>query len=357
MTPAALARDVPPSPVVGARAPAVLAAPASPHGEPRVVAFVHDAAFAREAPEAIAGLRAQLRGLGAELVVLSPAGVWTLRADDPVERLVAADAAEVAAEAAARYGVADGHDAVFVVDGKGVLRFAHRPDQPLTPVAARLADALAIAAEAVHARDHQRAKDRVLFTRREWNVTCLVVGFATAYLSSCKRTREPPAPPPAAPAPAVPATVDVTLTINGRAKKLAIDPRASLLDTLRETLGLTGTKKGCDAGQCGACTVLHGGKRITSCLTLAVMAQGKDVTTIEGLAKGDELHPMQAAFVEHDGLQCGYCTPGQIMSAVGLLGEGRAKTDDEVREQMSGNLCRCGAYPNIVAAIQAARRA
>jgi xanthine dehydrogenase YagT iron-sulfur-binding subunit len=150
--------------------------------------------------------------------------------------------------------------------------------------------------------------------------------------------------------------VDVTLTINGKVHRMRLDPRASLLDTLRERLGMTGSKKGCDAGQCGACTVMLGGKRVNSCLTLAVMAQGRDITTIEGLAKDGALHPVQQAFIEHDGLQCGYCTPGQIISAVALLREGHATTDAEVREQMSGNICRCGAYPNIVAAIQAARR-
>jgi len=140
-------------------------------------------------------------------------------------------------------------------------------------------------------------------------------------------------------------------------RDVKVSPSTTLLDLIRDHLGLTGTKKGCDAGQCGACTVLVGGKRVVACLTLAAMAQGKDITTIEGLAGGDgALHPMQQAFVEHDGLQCGYCTPGQIVSAVALVREGRAKSDDEVREQMSGNLCRCGAYPNIVAAIQSARR-
>src|SRR4029078_13001758 len=122
-------------------------------------------------------------------------------------------------------------------------------------------------------------------------------------------------------------------------------PRTSLLDALRERLGLTGSKKGWDAGQCGACTVLLGGKRVASCLTLAVMAQGREVTTIEGLADGGTLHAMQRAFIEHDGLQCGSCTPAQIVSAIGMLDEGHATTDDEVREQMSGNICRCGAYP------------
>lgn len=150
-------------------------------------------------------------------------------------------------------------------------------------------------------------------------------------------------------------SVPVKLRVNGAEHALEIDPRVTLLDALRERIGLTGTKKGCDQGQCGACTVLVDGRRINSCLTLAVMQAGASITTIEGLAQGDELHPMQAAFIKHDGFQCGYCTPGQICSAVGLLNEGHAKTDDEVRELMSGNICRCGAYPNIVNAIQEAR--
>ncbi len=145
---------------------------------------------------------------------------------------------------------------------------------------------------------------------------------------------------------------DLTLRINGQARNLRLEPRVTLLDALREYLDLTGTKKGCDHGQCGACTVLVDGKRINACLTLAVMAQGKDITTIEGLAKGEELHPMQEAFLKHDGFQCGYCTPGQIMSAVACVKEGHATTDDQCREWMSGNLCRCGAYPNILAAVR-----
>jgi xanthine dehydrogenase YagT iron-sulfur-binding subunit len=149
--------------------------------------------------------------------------------------------------------------------------------------------------------------------------------------------------------------VDISLHVNGEERRVRVDPRVSLLDALRERLGLTGTKKGCDAGQCGACTVLVDGRRVKSCLMLAIAQQGAKITTIEGLARGDELHPVQAAFLSHDAFQCGYCTSGQIMSAVGLLSEGHARTDDEVREAMSGNLCRCGAYPNIVAAIQAAR--
>lgn len=146
------------------------------------------------------------------------------------------------------------------------------------------------------------------------------------------------------------------LKVNGSQHTLQIDPRVTLLDALREKIGLTGTKKGCDRGQCGACTVLVDGRRINSCLTLAVMYQEVEITTIEELAKGDELHPMQAAFIKHDGFQCGYCTPGQIMSAVGLLAEGCPSSDADIKECMSGNICRCSAYPGIVAAIQEVRQ-
>jgi xanthine dehydrogenase YagT iron-sulfur-binding subunit len=153
---------------------------------------------------------------------------------------------------------------------------------------------------------------------------------------------------------AKPAPVSITLTINGEARTLDVAPWTTLLDLLRDRLDLTGSKKGCDHGQCGACTVLVDGRRVVSCLTLAVMKDGAEVTTIEGLAKGDALHPLQQAFIDHDAFQCGYCTPGQICSAAGLIAEGRAKTKDEIRELMSGNICRCGAYPNIVAAIEQA---
>jgi len=164
----------------------------------------------------------------------------------------------------------------------------------------------------------------------------------------------------AAPAAASPATagsdsVKVNFKINGKDYTLEVDPRTTLLDALRERLHLTGSKKGCDHGQCGACTVLVNGRRVNSCLTLALVHEGDEITTIEGIANGEELHPMQAAFIEHDGFQCGYCTPGQICSAIALLKENHANSDDEIREWMSGNICRCGAYPNILAAIKEAK--
>ena len=154
---------------------------------------------------------------------------------------------------------------------------------------------------------------------------------------------------------ALPGTLPITLKVNGEVHRIQIDPRATVLDTLRETLHLTGTKKGCDHGQCGACTVHVNGQRANSCLLFASMQGGKEITTIEGLGTPDHMHPMQAAFVEHDGFQCGYCTSGQIMSAVALIKEPCGPEDHEVKEALSGNICRCGAYPNIVAAVQSCR--
>jgi xanthine dehydrogenase YagT iron-sulfur-binding subunit len=151
--------------------------------------------------------------------------------------------------------------------------------------------------------------------------------------------------------------VAVAVRVNGVEHQLRLEPRVTLLDALRDTLGLTGTKKGCDQGACGACTVLLDGRRVVSCLILAAQCDGRQVTTVEGLSRDGELHPVQEAFIRHDAFQCGYCTSGQVMSAVSLLAEGRAGSDDEIREFMSGNLCRCGAYPNIVAAIRAVAEA
>jgi xanthine dehydrogenase YagT iron-sulfur-binding subunit len=186
------------------------------------------------------------------------------------------------------------------------------------------------------------------FNRR--NFIAAAAGTAVAPLAA--RAAGAAVDPPAAQDASVP--VDVTLRVNGANKPLNIDPRTTVLDALREHIGLTGTKKGCDHGQCGACTVMIDGRRVVSCLTLALAAQGQDILTIEGLATGDQLHPMQQAFIENDAFQCGYCTPGQIMSAVGCVKEGHAGNDDDIREYMSGNICRCAAYPNIVAAIRQA---
>ncbi len=192
-------------------------------------------------------------------------------------------------------------------------------------------------------------------TRREFVGTTVVGGamLATGFFSLPGIAEASPKPPGIEGPPVTP--VPIQLQINGQEHTLKLEPRVTLLDALREQLGLTGTKKGCDMGQCGACTVLVDGRRVNSCLMLAVMQQGKRITTIEGLAQDDALHPMQEAFIKHDGFQCGYCTPGQIMSAVGFSSEPWGQRDADIREGMCGNLCRCGAYPNIVSAIREAR--
>ncbi len=309
----------------------------------RVLAFARDWSPHSASHLEQRALRSHLRGLGAELVIVGQHQAWRLRPDDEIAAL-----GELAArELSKTYGV-KGEDAVVVLDHDHKILFEHRGptvDQPQ------------LLASLTAATDAMLMPAPMAFTRRGWMQTCLVSGFATVVLASCKsHEHHDPVPQPAPPPPPAPVhEIDVVLDVNGEKKQLRIEPRVSLLDALRERLGLVGTKKGCDAGQCGACTVHIDGKRVLSCLTLAATAQGKPITTIEGLASGGDLHPMQKAFIAHDGMQCGFCTPGQIMSATALIKENRAKTDDEVREQMSGNICRCGAYPNILAAIQSVR--
>ncbi len=195
-------------------------------------------------------------------------------------------------------------------------------------------------------------------SRRTFLGNLATVGIATTagpLLQTEKAYGQPAVQPIEAAEATTAGTVPMSLKINGQARNLQIEPRVTLLDALRENLGFFGTKKGCDHGQCGACTIHVNGRRVNACLTFAIMHQGDDITTVEGLAKNGELHPMQAAFLEQDAFQCGYCTPGQIMSAVALLKEPCGKDDDAVREYMSGNICRCGAYCNIVAAIRSVR--
>jgi len=202
--------------------------------------------------------------------------------------------------------------------------------------------------------ERDRDEPRQSLTRRSFLTNAGIAGVAGVAASMpLVAAATEVAPEPATPE--IPGTVPLALRINGTTHRVRIDPRATLLDTLRETVHLTGTKKGCDHGQCGACTVHVNGERVNSCLRLALMHDGDDITTIEGLGAPQALHPMQAAFVEHDGYQCGYCTSGQIMSAVALLKEPCGPTDADVKELMSGNICRCGAYPNIIAAIQQVR--
>jgi xanthine dehydrogenase YagT iron-sulfur-binding subunit len=315
-------------------------------GRPWVLAFVR-----RWMPGVDAdAIRPQLRGLGAILFIVSDAGVWSFRPDDDVELSVAPSRRlrRELDELGARFGVDPREDGVFVVDGDGIVRFAQAPSGELTSTLAGALDAAG--------RELLGLPPRPGITRRDWAVMSLVAGFGVVLLAGC-RGHGPERPAPATAAAKAGSEIEVVLRVNGQDRRLRIDARVSLLDALREQLSLTGTRKGCDHGQCGACTVLRDGRAVNACLTLAVAAEGAEITTIEGLARGEQLHPLQAAFITHDAFQCGYCTSGQIMSGVALLREGRAKSDDEVRQQMSGNICRCGAYPNIIAAIQAARKA
>jgi xanthine dehydrogenase YagT iron-sulfur-binding subunit len=320
--------------------------------QPLVIAFAASCSL-QESPE-LASIRAELRGLGAALLLVAKGRIFTFRPDDELDLNGRSDGYDQETSNALRAacGLAPTathpHELALVVtsgDGRIVARQIVQAEDSLVALATGLhAAGLDAIARPRSAR----------LSRREIVLASLVGAFALLAAPGC---REPAKPPPiAAVSSAKPArTRQIALNINGQMHSLEIEPRVSLLDALRERLALTGSKKGCDHGQCGACTVLINGRRVNACLTLAVMVGDAPITTIEGLAKGDSLHPMQAAFVSEDALQCGYCTPGQIISAIGLVRENRAHTDAEVREHMSGNLCRCGAYTNIVAAIQKAR--
>jgi len=307
----------------------------------RVLAFARDWSPPRATAIEVRALRSHLRGLGAELVIVGAHQAWRLRPDDDLFALGALAARELHRDHGTK-----GEDAVLVLDPAGDVVFEHRQV---------LVDQSTLLAGLTAATEAMLSSAPMLFTRRGFVSTCVVSGFATVVLAAChqKEHHDPDPAPAVAPTPA-PIELDVVLDVNGVKRPLRIEPRVSLLDALRERLDLPGTKKGCDMGQCGACTVHIDGKRVLSCLTLAAAAQGKPITTIEGLGQGD-LHPVQKAFIAHDGMQCGFCTPGQIMSAAAVIKENRATTDDELREEMSGNICRCGAYPNILAAIKAAR--
>jgi xanthine dehydrogenase YagT iron-sulfur-binding subunit len=241
-----------------------------------------------------------------------PHGVQVVRAGSP--------------EVSAAFGTGE-HDAAFVIDSSGVIRWRYVSGIDALPTTGG-------------------------WTRREFIQAAISFAAAIAFMRGAAH----PVPNAWAAQPgSATATSSVTLRVNGRDLPLLLEPRVTLLDALRNYAGLTGTKKGCDHGQCGACTVHVDGRRVLSCMTFAVMQQGHDITTIEGLANGDALNPMQQAFITHDGFQCGYCTSGQIMSATAMVKEPWGPADSDVREAMSGNICRCGAYPGIVAAVQSVR--
>jgi xanthine dehydrogenase YagT iron-sulfur-binding subunit len=266
---------------------------------------------------------------------------------------------QIPSDASVLYGVS-GRQALFVLDAEGIVRWSYVAAPGAAPQAADLRAALSsLSVSALSVQAAVPNAGRRGLTRREFLAAALGVALVLVVPSQPAHAQEASAllsPSPALLPPSSAGTVPVTLHVNGAAHALQLEPRVTLLDALRERIGLTGSKKGCDHGQCGACTVHADGKRINSCLALAVAYQGKQIATIEGLASGDTLHPVQAAFIQHDGFQCGFCTSGQIMSATALLKEPVGPTDADVRESMSGNLCRCGAYTNIVAAIQDVRK-
>ena len=345
-------------------APEPLAAPASLAADSPTVVVIHDAQWDPARAEHIQHynrLIASYSGL-AGVPLLSIGGderspCHELRFVD--ESIAMAIVSERAAGAAHRFGI-DAAMAVVVLDGTGVERWKYVCTDGALPPAAEVSVAVAAAARPLMDRNTDM---NTKVTRRTFVATTLAAAIVLTLrpVEAAAQRMTTIAPTNTDPAPTSSDTRPVTLDVNGRQLTLDLEPRVTLLDALREYAGLTGTKKGCDHGQCGACTVHVDGRRVLSCLTLAAMAEGQKIVTIEGLAqsvgaRGDALHPMQQAFIDHDGFQCGYCTPGQVMSACAMVKEPWGASDDDVREAMSGNICRCGAYPGIVAAIQQVRR-
>jgi len=277
-------------------------------------------------------------GTGAQLLSAGGDGLWhDFIFDDATVALPIVTGTNE--ELARCFGVHD-EPAVFVIDRDGVVQWCH--------VGADAPDTGEIVRALTEAARRAPSMTPGNWSRRQFVATVLAVAFALTIRPRFSRADVI--------ARTTSETSAVALNVNGKDLTLQLDPRVTLLDALREYAGLTGSKKGCDHGQCGACTVHVDGRRTLSCLTFAVMQQGKRITTIEGLAHGEDLHPLQRAFIAHDGFQCGYCTSGQIMSAAGMMTEPWGERDDDVREAMSGNICRCGAYPGIVAAIQEVRQ-
>ncbi|HEY2378610.1 MAG TPA: 2Fe-2S iron-sulfur cluster-binding protein [Gemmatimonadaceae bacterium] len=330
-------------------------------GSPVVIAFhgAHWDPARAEYIETYNRLVASLGGVaGARLLEIGGGDPWrSLTFSDGAISLPVLSSSD--ASIARRFG-AGSESAVFVIDADGIVRWSQvgpislaNPVEVARAISAVAAPFVAEPNDNDYGDGHKCAHD-LSWTRRDFVATTLAAAFALVL-----RPLEAHAERAAA-LNAERSTLNaqsVTLNVNGRDLTLDVEPRVTLLDALREYAGLTGTKKGCDHGQCGACTVHVDGRRELSCMTFAVMQEGHRITTIEGLASGERLHPMQQAFITHDGFQCGYCTSGQIMSAVGVLDEPWGPGDDDVREAMSGNICRCGAYPGIVAAVQEVRRA
>jgi xanthine dehydrogenase YagT iron-sulfur-binding subunit len=337
--------------IIGATAPDFKAQGSGGHdvslselrGNPVLLAFFPDV-WDPARPHLLASYNALLRSApgGGQVVGVSRDECWCdLETDDGTQhRFALISDLDAHADIAASYGVS-GQQALFLLDGDGIVRWRH-----VTPCGAQ-PDIDAIEAALKLSVGNPQV------TRRDFLIGTFAVSLALAITPRFGRAADFVSSPVVVPFD--PTVQSITLDVNGQPMQVSIEPRVSLLDALRERMGLMGTKKGCDHGQCGACTVHVDGRCVNACLMLAMQAQGSRITTIEGLATGETLHPVQAAFIKHDGFQCGYCTSGQIMSAVACIREGHANSREEIAEWMSGNICRCGAYPGICAAIEEAR--